>query len=140
MSGLPSGVLLQAEGAPGGPDISFFVMMGLIFLIFYMLVMRPQQKQQRAREEAIKAATRGDRVVTNGGIHGVITAVGDDSVTVEIARVKGGARVEVEVARSGLATVTKPGSGKADGDGGKPEKQDKQYKQEKDKKEGGEGA
>ena len=109
MSGLSSAVLLQAEGAPAGPDMSFFVMMGLIFVIFYVLVMRPQQKQQRAREAAIKAATKGDRVITNGGIHGVITAVADDSVTVEIARVKGGARVEVEVSRSGLSSVVKPG-------------------------------
>jgi preprotein translocase subunit YajC len=123
-------VLLQAEGA-GGPDMSFFLMMGVIFLIFYVLVMRPQQRQQKAREEAIKAATKGDKVVTNGGLHGVITAVGDDTVTVEIARVKGGLRVEVEVSRSGLASVLKPGA----------EKAEKSAEKGSDKKkEGGEGA
>lgn len=110
MSELASSILLQAEGAPAGPDMSFFLMMGAIFAIFYFLVMRPQQRQQREREEAVKAATKGDRVVTNGGIHGVITAVSDDSVTLEIARVKGGARVEVEVARSGLGSVLKAGA------------------------------
>lgn len=125
MSGVASTILLQAEGASGGPDMSFFLMMGLIFVIFYMLVMRPQQKQQRAREEAIKAAAKGDRVITNGGIHGVITGVADDRVTVEIARVKGGLKVEVEVARSGLGTVFKAGAEK-----------DK----EKDKKEGGDAS
>ncbi len=60
MTGMPSAILLftplqillQAEGAsPGGPDYSFFVMMGLIFVIFYALVMRPQQKQQKEQEE-----------------------------------------------------------------------------------------
>ena len=105
-----STVLLQAEAAPGGTDMSFFIMMGAIFMIFYFLVMRPQQKQQRSREAAIKSAAKGDRIVTSGGIHGVISDVKEDSVTVEIARVKGGARVEVEVARTGLASVSKPGT------------------------------
>ena len=105
-----STVLLQAEAAPGGTDMSFFIMMGAIFMIFYFLVMRPQQKQQRSREAAIKSAAKGDRIVTSGGIHGVISDVKEDSVTVEIARVKGGAGVEVEVARTGLASVSKPGT------------------------------
>jgi len=126
MSGVPSTILLQADGAAGGPDMSFFLMMGVIFAIFYMLVMRPQQKQQRAREEAIKAAAKGDRIITNGGIHGLITAVSDDSVTVEIARVKGGLRVEVEVARNGIGSVVKPGAEKD--------------AEKKDKKEGGDAS
>lgn len=118
MTGLPSAVLLQAEGAPGGgTDMSFFVMMGMIFLVFYLLVMRPQQRQQREREQMIKNAAKGDRVVTTGGIHGVVTGVADDSVTVEIAKVKGGARVEVEVSRSGLSSVVKAGKS-AEGAGG----------------------
>jgi len=105
-----STVLLQADAASGGTDMSFFIMMGAIFMIFYFLVMRPQQKQQRARDEAIKAAVKGDRIVTSGGLHGVITDVKEDSVMVEIARVKGGARVEVEVARTGLSSVAKAGA------------------------------
>lgn len=130
MSGVPSTILLQADGAAGGPDMSFFLMMGVIFAIFYMLVMRPQQKQQRAREEAIKAAAKGDRIITNGGIHGLITAVSDDSVTVEIARVKGGLRVEVEVARSGIGSVVKAGA----------EKDAEKIAEKKDKKEGGDAS
>lgn len=128
MSGIPSVVLLQAEGGAGGPDMSFFIMMGAIFMIFYFLVMRPQQKQQRARDEAIKAAAKGDRVVTNGGIHGVITAVADDSVTVEIARVKGGARVEVEVARTGLGSVLKAGADREPADDSKTDSKGKDKK------------
>lgn len=117
MKGPLSAMLLQAEGAPGGgPDVSFFLMMGAVFMIFYVLVMRPQQRQQKERDAAIKAAAKGDHVITSGGIHGVITAVADDSVTVEIARVKGGARVEVEVSRTGLSSVSKPGSEKSGGE------------------------
>lgn len=120
MTGMPSAVLLQADGG-GGADMSFFIMMGMIFLVFYMLVMRPQQKQQRERDEMIKNAVKGDRVVTNGGIHGVVTGVSDDTLTVEIARVKGGARVEVEVARSGISGVTKADKAEKAGKAGKAE-------------------
>ena len=114
MSDWPSAVLLQAEGAPAGPDYSFFMMMGLIFLIFYVLVMRPQQRQQKEREAAIKSAVKGDRVVTAGGIHGLVTGVTDDTLIVEIARVKGG-RVEVEVQRARIDSVVKAGKEKEGG-------------------------
>jgi preprotein translocase subunit YajC len=118
MTAIPAVVRMQAEAA-AGPDYSFFIMMGLIFLIFYMLVMRPQQKQQKERDEAIKSAVKGDRVVTSGGLHGVVTAVSDDTLTVEIARVKGGLKVEVEVARARLETVTKTDkTDKKEGSGG----------------------
>ena len=74
----PSAVLMQAQEE--GFDPSFFLMMGAIFLIFYFLVIRPQQRQQKEREESIRSLVRGDRVVTSGGLHGVVTEVGDDSV------------------------------------------------------------
>ena len=111
MSGIPGVTWLQAQAAPQGPGLSFFVMMGAIFLIFYLLVLRPQQKQQRQKEEAIKAAVKGDHVITVGGIHGVITEVGDKTLTVEIARVKGGVRVEVEVERSRIDSVSRQHEG-----------------------------
>ena len=109
----PGGVMMQAQGEAFDP--SFFFMMGAIFLIFYFLVIRPQQRQQKEREESIRALVRGDRVVTAGGIHGVVTEVSDASVMVEIARVKGGARVEVEVSRTGIGSVTKANSGEGEG-------------------------
>ena len=67
MTGLfPTVVPLQAA-EPVGMDMSFFLVMGVIFLIFYMLVMRPQQKRQREHEAALKAVGKGDRVITTGG-------------------------------------------------------------------------
>ena len=110
MMGIPSTVLMQAQGEAFDP--SFFLMMGAIFLIFYFLVIRPQQRQQKDREELIRSLVRGDRVVTAGGLHGVVTEVADESVTLEIARVKGGARVEVEVSRTGIASVVRANEGK----------------------------
>lgn len=110
MTAAPLSVLLQAGGAPAGPDMSFFMMMGLIFLIFYVLVMRPQQRQQKERDEMIKLASKGDKVVTAGGIHGTVSKAGDDTLTVEIARVKGGLRVEVEISRARIESVVKAGT------------------------------
>lgn len=110
MSGLDSGlgppfVLLQA--APAGPDYSFFVMMGLIFLIFYFLVLRPQQKRQKDHEEMLKGVERGDMVITSGGLHGRVIAIEDDFLTLEIASLKGGDHVRVHVSRGRLDSVRK---------------------------------
>lgn len=58
--------LLQASG--GGSFTPLLFQFGLIFLIFYFLIIRPQQKQKKAHEEALKNLARGDRVVTSGGI------------------------------------------------------------------------
>jgi preprotein translocase subunit YajC len=112
MTDAPSAILLQAEAAAPGSDYSFFIMMGMIFLIFYVLVMRPQQRQQKERDEAIKGATKGDHVVTSGGLHGIVSEVSDDTLKLEVARVKGGSKVEVEVSRSGISSVSKTGADK----------------------------
>lgn len=110
MNTLPAAVMLQAQ--PGGFDISFFVMMGAIFLIFYFLVMRPQQKRQQEHEALLKAVVRGDEVITTGGLHGKVTEADHESVlTVEIASLKGGERVRVKIERSRIDSVIKPGGG-----------------------------
>ncbi len=101
-------VPLQAQS--GGADISFFLMMGAIFLIFYMLVIRPQQKQQREREAFLKTAAKGDDVVTQGGIHGKVSAVDGDVLEVEVARVRG-EKVKVRVSLARIDQLTKTGSG-----------------------------
>ena len=102
-------VPLQAQG---GADFSFFLMMGAIFAIFYFLVIRPQQKQQREREEFLKTAAKGDDVVTLGGIHGKVLAVDGDVLEVEIARVRG-EKVKVRVTRSRIDQLIKEGAGGA---------------------------
>ncbi|MCB0218504.1 MAG: preprotein translocase subunit YajC [Chrysiogenetes bacterium] len=57
----------------------------LIFVIFYFLLLRPQQKRAKEHEAMVAALKPGDEVVTNGGIYGKITRVGEDAITVEIA-------------------------------------------------------
>lgn len=74
-----------------------------MFGIFYFLLIRPQQQQQKQRYEMLSALKTGDRVVTAGGMHGVITKLNDNSVLLKIAE-----RVEVEVQKSGIAGVAPP--------------------------------
>jgi preprotein translocase subunit YajC len=74
--------LLQA--APAGPSpYGTFFMFGMIFLIFYFLLIRPQQKQRKKHEEAVRQVRRGDRIVTAGGLIGEVVhvkqAVGEGS-------------------------------------------------------------
>jgi preprotein translocase subunit YajC len=71
----------------------------LIFLIFYFLLIRPQARRQKEHEKMLQAVVKGDRVVTAGGIHGVVTGAADDVLTLEIANLKG-ERVRVKVDRA----------------------------------------
>ncbi len=104
MTGALSLIPLQASQ----PSIvEFLFPLGAMFLIFYFLVIRPQNKQQREKDELIASATRGDKVLTRGGIHGVISSVEDKKVVLEIAKVKG-TKVEVTVERSFIETIIKP--------------------------------
>jgi preprotein translocase subunit YajC len=99
-------VLLQAQ--PGGADISFFLMMGAIFLIFYMLVIRPQQKTQKTREAFLATAAKGDDVVTQGGVHGKVSAVDGDVLEVEVARIRG-EKVKLRISLGRVDQLTKAG-------------------------------
>ena len=95
----------------GGVDLAFFAMMGAIFLIFYVLVIRPQQRQQKEREAFLKTAAKGDEVVTQGGIHGRVTGVEGDVVEIEVARVRG-EKVKIRVSLSRIDQLIKAGQGK----------------------------
>jgi preprotein translocase subunit YajC len=84
----------QASGAVGGFDPLQFLPLVLIFVVFWFLLIRPQQKKMKQHKEMLTALRRGDRVLTGGGIFGTITKVGaDNEVQVEIAD---GVRVRVD--------------------------------------------
>ena len=102
--------------ASGGLDLTFFIMMGAIFLIFYVLVIRPQQKQQREREAFLQTAATGDEVVTQGGIHGKVTSVEDQVLEIEVARVRG-EKVKLRVSLSKVDQLTKAGKATPKGKG-----------------------
>jgi preprotein translocase subunit YajC len=110
MNLLPALVWLQAEAAPEAAPFGMLLPMVAIFAIFYFLLIRPQQKRQRQQETMIKGITKGDSVVTAGGLHGKVTGVADDVLTLEIAVVKG-ERIRVKVARPRIDSVTKASKG-----------------------------
>ncbi len=104
----------QDTGA-GGFDVGFLLPMVLIFGVFYMLLIRPQQKKAKQHREMLEALRRGDRIVTSGGIIGLITKVVDvNELIVEIAE-----GVRVRVARAMVSSVmakTEPGRDDDDDD------------------------
>jgi preprotein translocase subunit YajC len=100
----------QAADGAGAAGLMSFLPLVLIFVVFYFLLIRPQQKKLKEHKGMLEALRRGDRVVTGGGIIGTITKVGaDDELVVEIAE-----GVRVRVLRSTINLVlakTEPAKG-----------------------------
>ena len=74
----------------------------LIFLVFYLLLIRPQQKKLKQHEAELKAIQKGDEIITAGGVYAKVTAIDGDDLTVEIAK-----GVEVKVHRYTVREVVK---------------------------------
>ena len=107
MSNEPMLMMMHAApaGQPGGVVgglITFFPFIA-IFVIFYLIVMRPQQRRVKEHQDAISAVKKGDDVVTGGGIRGRVTKVTDDEAEVEIAQ-----GVKVRVIKSTISQVIRP--------------------------------
>jgi len=91
----------QAAGGAGGGGIEAFLPLILIFVVFYFLMIRPQQKRAKEHKAMLGDLHRGDNILTNGGIIGKITKVESDSeLSVEIAK-----DVIVKVRREMVATA-----------------------------------
>jgi preprotein translocase subunit YajC len=99
-------VLLQAEGQQS--PFGMLIPMAAIFLIFYFLLIRPQQRRQKEQDAMLTAIEKGDEVITSGGLHGKVVGTTDDTLTLEIAVLKGD-RVRVKVARSKIESKQKGG-------------------------------
>jgi preprotein translocase subunit YajC len=84
-------------GGPAG-GMSVFIPLILMFGVFYLLLIRPQQKKTRQHQDMLKSLKVGDRVVTTGGVYGTIVAGGDTIIKLEIAD-----KVRVDVGRSYIA-------------------------------------
>lgn len=78
-------VMLNQAAATGGADMSFLLMMLLVFAVMYFLMIRPQQKRQKAMNRFRESIEKGTKVVTAGGIYGVVKSVDDTIVVLEIA-------------------------------------------------------
>lgn len=101
-------LLMQQTAGGGAPNGTVQLLMGiapwlLIFVVFYLLMIRPQQRRVKEHQAAINAVKKGDEVITAGGIRGRVTKITDEDAEVEIA-----AGVKVRVIKSTLSQVLSP--------------------------------
>ena len=100
-----------AEGAPAaqqGDPLSSLIFFGGMIAIFYFLLIRPQQKKAKEHRNMVEALAKGDEIVSNGGLLGKITQVGEEYVTVELAD-----NVTVRLQKQAVMTVLPKGTIKA---------------------------
>ncbi len=95
--------------APQGQDagsgmFANIILFGSIILIFYFMIIRPQQKRAKERQAMIDSMKKGDKIITAGGIHGTIVGVEDKTVLVQIAD-----NVKIKVERSTIGNILKDG-------------------------------
>ena len=85
------GILLKGTG--GGFDPSTLILFGGIAIVFYFFMIRPQQKKQKEQKNFIDEIKKGDSIVTIGGIHGRITDMDEETVTIDVEK---GAKIKFE--------------------------------------------
>ncbi|OHD67105.1 MAG: preprotein translocase subunit YajC [Spirochaetes bacterium RBG_13_68_11] len=103
---LPTGEAGGAAGtaSSGNPLQSYgiLIVMPLIILVFYFLVMRPQNRKQKEAKKMLEGLRKGDRIVTIGGLRGTVVSVKDDAVVLKVDD-----NTKLEYSKSAVATVLK---------------------------------
>lgn len=94
-------VLQAAPAGAGGGQLMFtLVTFGLVFLIMYLLIIRPQNKRQKEQQKMLDALKKGDRITTIGGIRGTILSIKDDTVVVKVDDT-----TKLELSRSAVSSL-----------------------------------
>ncbi len=97
-----------AQGQGGGNPMSLIFMIIAIFAVMYFLMIRPQQRQKKQHQQMLGQLSKGDKIVTAGGIHATVAGIKDNSVILKIAD-----NVKVEVSRSSISQVVSSRAAKA---------------------------
>lgn len=105
---LISDAYAQAGPAGQGSILGAMLPLVLLFAVFWFMLIRPQQKRQKEHKAMVETLKKGDEIVTNGGVLGRITKVGDSFVSVEVAE-----GMEIRVQRVAIATLMPKGTIKA---------------------------
>lgn len=95
-----------AEAAPpAGGGLEFLIMIGIFFVIMYFMIIRPQQKRVKDHKALLDGLKKGDEIVTNGGLLGKVTEMGENFVSIEVSE-----NAEVQVQKQAVASVMPKGT------------------------------
>lgn len=96
-------ILMAPQGqGQGGGMFSTLIMFGLIIVIFYFMILRPQQKRQKERDKMLNDVQKGDKIITVGGMHGNVVGLEDKTVLVQISD-----NVKVKIEKSAISSVVR---------------------------------
>jgi preprotein translocase subunit YajC len=99
----------EAGGSAGSPITSMLFPLVLMFVIFYFLLIRPQTKKQKQHQELLSNLKKGDKVITSGGLYGVVVKVTDKDVILEVAD-----KVNLRFTLGAIGTVREREGGKTE--------------------------
>jgi len=97
---------ILAQAAPGTPDqppvLFQFMPLLIIAVLFYFLLIRPQQKKQKEHQKLVSAIKTGDKVITGGGMHGIVANVKENTILLKVAD-----NVKIEMDKASVVSLTK---------------------------------
>lgn len=105
MDFLISNAHAEGEVAPAGGGIEMLLMMSVFFAIMYFMIIRPQQKRAKEHKQMLEALSKGDEIVTGGGILGKVAGINDNFIELAIAD-----NVTVKVQKQAVASVLPKGT------------------------------
>lgn len=93
-------MFLEAQTPGAGGLLGLLMPFVIMLVVVYFFMIRPQQAQQKERQAMLDALKKGDRIITIGGIHGEITKLSEDTVTIRVAD-----KTEIIISKSGVGSV-----------------------------------
>ncbi|MGV6859264.1 MAG: preprotein translocase subunit YajC [bacterium] len=105
MNFLINNALAAGEAPPPGGGLEFLIMIGIFFAIMYFMIIRPQSKRAKEHKALIDGLSKGNEVITNGGLLGKVSALDESFVTLKLNE-----GVEVQVQRQAIAAVMPKGT------------------------------
>lgn len=94
-----------ADAAPAGGGFEFLIMIVIFFAIMYFMIIRPQQKKQKEHNSLLASLTKGNEVVTNGGVVGKIVDIGENLVEIKVAET-----TNIRIQKHAIASVMPKGT------------------------------
>lgn len=94
-------IAMAPQGGGSTNLISTLIMFGAIFLIFYFMIIRPQQKRAKERVKMLSNMQKGDKVITSGGLHGTIAGLDEKTVLLQV-----GDNIKMKFEKSAIASIS----------------------------------